>query len=196
MFNMKDAIAQLELIFDKANEKYFGNELPRPIITIQLGKGNAYGWCTSREAWVNDDDDKKYFEINVCAEYLNRSIEELCATIIHEMVHLKNSVDDIKDCNGKYHNGKFRDAAEKIGMIVEKTTYGYSYTSLSEEQIEFVHSLGLKSFGFKRILPDKKKSKKTGYKHECPVCGASFWSSRMLNVHCEYCDESFEIVNQ
>lgn len=192
-FNMKDVIAQYEMVFDKFNEKYFNNELPKPIISIQMGKGDAYGWCTNYEAWTNGD--KSYFEINLCSEYLDRTVEQLCTTILHEMVHLKNAVDKIKDCNGKYHNAKFRDTAESIGMIVEKTTYGYSTTTLNDQQKEFVASLELKDFGFKRILPSKKKSSNKGNKYQCPVCGASFWSTKNLHVHCEDCDEDFEIVN-
>ena len=194
MFSMKEVITQMETIFDKFNEKYFANELPKPVLLVQAGKGDAYGWCTNYEAWSNGED--SYFEITICAEYADRTVEQLCTTILHEMVHLKNAVDKIKDCNGKYHNAKFRDAAEAIGMIVEKTTYGYSTTKLNDEQKEFVASLELKDFGFKRIPPSKKKSTGKGHKYQCPVCGASFWSSKTLNVHCEDCDEDFEIVNQ
>lgn len=193
MFNIKEVIAQMEMVFDKANEKYFNNELPTPVISIQAGKGDAYGWCTNYEAWTNESE--SYFEINICAEYLNRTVEQLCATLIHEMVHLKNAVDKVKDCNGKYHNAKFKATAESIGMTVEKTTYGYSKTSLSEEQIKFIHSLNLKDFGFKRIPPSKKKSANKGNKYQCPICGASFWSTKNLRVLCEDCDEQFEIVN-
>lgn len=194
MFNIKDVIAQMEMVFDKANEKYFNNELPKVVISIQAGKGDAYGWCTTYEAWSNGE--YGHFEINLCADYLDRSNKDLCATLLHEMVHLKNVVEGIHDCNGKYHTAKFKATAESIGMIVEKTTYGYSKTSLSEEQIEFINSLELKDFGFKRVPPTKKTSSKKGYKYQCPICGASFWSTKELHVHCEDCDEDFEIVNQ
>lgn len=194
MFNINEVIAQYEMVFEKINEKYFNGELPKPVISIQAGKGDAYGWCTNYAAWVNNDE--QYFEINICAEYLNRSIEEICSTIFHEMVHLKNVVNGIKDCNGKYHGAKFKVAAEEIGLSVEKTTYGYSKTILNDEHREFINALNLKDFGFKRISPSKKLSINKGKKYQCPVCGASFWSSKTLNVHCEDCDEDFEIVNQ
>lgn len=193
MFDIKEMINQYEFAFDKINEKYFNNELVKPVISIQTGKGDAYGWCTNYEAWTNGE--AGYFEINLCADLLDRSVEELCSTLFHEMVHLSNIMNEIKDCNGKYHNGKFRDAAEKVGLTVEKTSYGYSKTTLSEEQREFIKTLNLIEFNFKRIPVTKIKSSKKGNKYQCPVCGASFWSSKTLSVHCKDCDEDFEIVN-
>lgn len=194
MFDIKDMIRQYEIVFNKVNERYFNNELPEPVISIQTGKGDAYGWCTNYAAWVNDEE--RYFEINLCADWLNRSPEELCSTLIHEMVHLKNVVNGIKDCNGKYHNAKFKSAAENIGLIVEKTTYGYSKTILNDEHREFIEELNLKDYGFKRIMTTKVKSVNKGKKYQCPGCNASFWSSKTLHVYCEDCDESFEIVNE
>ena len=38
---------------------------------------------------------EKYREINLCAEYLDRPIFELAATLLHEMAHLYNLVHDI-----------------------------------------------------------------------------------------------------
>lgn len=192
MFNINEVIAQYEMVFEKANEKYFNGELPKPVISIQATK-DAYGWCTNYGAWTNDEEN--YFEINLSADYLDRPIEEMCNTLLHEMVHLKNITNGIKDCNGKYHGAKFKKAAEEIGLTVEKTTYGYSHTNLNEEHIEFFKSLNLTDFGFKRLPAAKKKSQNKGHKYQCPGCGASFWSSKNLNVHCDDCDEDFEIVN-
>lgn len=193
MFNIKEVIAQYEDVFNKLNEKYFDNELPMPVISIQKGKGDAYGWCTTYQAWKKDD--VGYYEINLCAEYLDRTPEQLSTTIFHEMIHLRNAIDKVIDCSGKYHNAKFKKTAEKFGLIVEKTSYGYSTTTLNDDQLEFIRSLELKDFGFKRLASVKKVSTNKGNKYQCPSCGVSFWSSKILNVHCEDCDEDFEIVN-
>lgn len=196
-FDIKEAIAQYEIVFDKLNERYFENELKRPIITIQMdAKKSAYGWCTNYQAWKTNEEDEGYYEINLCAEHLNRSTTEICSTLFHEMIHLKNCQDGVIDCTaGQYHNKKFKDTAEKYGLIVEKTNKGYSKTTMNDEQITFCETLDLIEFKFKRNTPSKKKTSKKGYKYQCPTCGSSFWSTKELHVHCEDCDEDFKVVN-
>ena len=53
-------------------------------ITVSLDGGRgAYGWCSISESW--NASGEKYREINICAEYLDRSIFELAAMLLHEM---------------------------------------------------------------------------------------------------------------
>ena len=75
----------LEELFDLFNEKLYNGELERPIISIQSDtKNNCYGWCTTYKAWSTNDNEE-YYEINLCAEYMTRSIFEICSTLLHEM---------------------------------------------------------------------------------------------------------------
>lgn len=104
----------------------------------------AYGWCTGWKAWKAGEDEGHY-EINLCAEYLNRPFEETCGTLIYEMVHLQNLQDGVQDTSrsGTYHNKKFKETAEAHGLTVEKgEKYGWHKTALSPEALEFVQSLG------------------------------------------------------
>jgi hypothetical protein len=97
-------ICELEKLFDVLNEKYFNSALLTPIITSNpKGQRKAAGWCV-KEKW--EDNENKYFEINICPEYVNRPIEEVCATMLHEMVHLYNAQRNKEDCtsNSQYHN--------------------------------------------------------------------------------------------
>lgn len=105
-----EAISNLEQLFDQFNEYLFEGELEKPVITIQADTtAGAYGWCTTQKIWKSGDDE--YYEINICAEHLNRSIKEVCATLIHEMVHLDNLYDGVSDTSagGRYHNKKFKE---------------------------------------------------------------------------------------
>ena len=63
-------------------------------------------------------------DINLCAEYLDRPIFELAATLLHEMAHFYNLVHDIQDVsnNGYYHNMKFKATTEAHGLHIEKST--------------------------------------------------------------------------
>ena len=96
MISITDAIKKLEVIFDKANEKFYDNKLIRPIITIQTGKRSVLGWCSAGKRWV--DSDNSYYEINIVAENLARSLDDIVETMLHEMVHLYNSQHGVSDC--------------------------------------------------------------------------------------------------
>ena len=121
--SLKPVIAELETLFSKFNARFFENKLESPVITVSPDHTRgAYGWCTSWKAWQNGAKEGGFYEINLCAEYLNRPYEETCGTLLHEMVHLQNLQDGVQDTSrsGTYHNKKFKETAEAHGLIVEK----------------------------------------------------------------------------
>ena len=95
------------------------------------------------EGWKAGEDEGHY-EINLCAEYLNRPFEETCGTLLHEMVHLQNLQDGVQDTSrsGLYHNKKFRETAEAHGLTVEKgEKYGWHKTTLNPEALNLFRAL-------------------------------------------------------
>lgn len=52
--SLKPVIDKLENLFSKFNEKFYGGELQKAVITVSpdTTKG-AYGWCTAWKAWSN-----------------------------------------------------------------------------------------------------------------------------------------------
>lgn len=54
--SLKPVIEKLEDLFSKFNEKFYNNELDKPIITVSpdTTKG-AYGWCTAWKAWSTQE---------------------------------------------------------------------------------------------------------------------------------------------
>lgn len=131
MEKYNELLSELYRIFNFFNEK-FDLKLEKPIITIASANGkNALGWF-GNNYWC--DDVNEYDEINVCAEYLNDGSYEAVDTVLHEMAHLINAKNGIKDCNHVgYHNKKFKKTAESLGLIVERTKKGYNNTKLSDE---------------------------------------------------------------
>ena len=113
--SLKPVISELESLFSTFNKAFFEGKLEQPVITVSPDstKG-AYGWCTGWKAWQNGDENGGFYEINLCAEYLNRPFEETCGTLIHEMVHLWNLQEGIQDTSrsGTYHNKQFKVAAD------------------------------------------------------------------------------------
>ena len=89
MINISEIVAKTEAMFDLLNEHFYQNELIRPAITVSSDNGRgAYGWCSIYEIWQGDGEAHR--EINITAEYINRPIGEVAATMLHEMAHLYN----------------------------------------------------------------------------------------------------------
>lgn len=204
--SLTPVIEKLESLFSKFNEKFYGGELQKPVITVSpdTTKG-AYGWCTAWKAWgkakeedEETKDDEGYYEINICAEYLSRPFEDVAATLLHEMVHLYNLQTGIQDTSrsGTYHNKKFKDTAEQYGLIVDSSgKYGFSSTKLNEEAKSFMASLSDKKFElFRKTLPKVKGQSKSSSsrKYVCPVCGSIIRATKEVHVICGDCEVEFE----
>ena len=203
----------LNKVFDILNEEFFESELSRPTITIQ-STPKAYGHFSLREdTWVSKLGGTH--EINIGAGTLSRPIEEVVATLLHEMVHYYNHVKGVQDCSrgNTYHNRKFRDAATAHGLIVDHhEKYGWTITSPSDELLEVILKYDLtdillnrNEFGgfqitgtgthngvptFGGIAPRKSSSRK----YACPCCGMSVRATKVVNIACMDCDEQLLLV--
>lgn len=185
-------ITDLENLFTALNNHYFNNQLEEPVITVSPDntKG-AYGWCTSYKAWKNGE--TEHYEINICSEYLDRGTEAVAETMLHEMVHLKNLMDGIKDTsnNGFYHNTKYRKTAEQYGLTVEKDPkYGWCKTSMTEETKQFIESLELDEITVvrKKMMKPVRASKSNSIRYICPGCGAIVRATKPVMIGCMDCN--------
>lgn len=199
--SLKPVIAELENLFSKFNERFFNNELEAPVIAVSPDHTRgAYGWCTMWKAWKSGDGENDgHYEINMCAEYLNRPFEETCSTLIHEMVHLLNLQNGVQDTSrsGLYHNRKFKTTAEEHGLVIEKgPKYGWHVTSLSPEAEEFIKGLGKSGFSLVRprvkTLKGSSSSGSSSRKYVCPCCGTIIRATKEVNVQCGDCGVPFE----
>lgn len=196
--SLQEVVGKLEGLFDKFNEVYYENKLQRPVIAVHPDStGHALGWCTTYEAWKTLTGEGHY-EINVCAEYLARTIQEVCGTLLHEMVHLHCLQNDIKDTSRgtSYHNKKFKEVAESHGLIIEHDPrYGWTKTSLNANTESLIESLGESAFELYRSKIDKvsKGTKKSSSrKYICPCCGISVRATKEVSIVCRNCDEVME----
>ena len=194
----------LNKIFDLLNEAFFESELSRPTITIQ-STPKAYGHFSVREdTWVSKLGGTH--EINIGAGTLARPIEEVAATLLHEMVHYYNYERGVQDCSrgNTYHNKRFKEAAEARGLLVEHSDkYGWSHTAPAEELLEFVIANDLTDIlinrneysGFQMggtgthsgtVIPTTPK-KSSSRKYVCPCCGMSVRATKVVNIGCLDC---------
>lgn len=215
--NMQRSIQYLNKIFKELNKEYFGNQLPMPIITIQ-STPKAYGHFTPWDAYRIKDDKGETsgaVEINIGAGTLDRPIENVTATLLHEMVHYYCYLADIKDTSrgGAYHNKRFKAEAEARGLVIDyDSRIGWSITSPSEELLDFIIGCGFEDIrigrneytsffiggGAKAVDGNGKnttttttKKKGNSIKWVCPCCGAIVRSTKVLNIVCGDCNEQF-----
>ena len=198
----------LNKIFDLLNTKFFESALSRPTITIQ-STPKAYGHFSLREdTWVSKIGGTH--EINIGAGTLARPIEEVVATLLHEMIHYYNYENGVQDCSrgNTYHNKRFKEAAESRGLIVNHSDkYGWSHTSPTEELIDFVINNDLTDILLNRneftgfqiggtgahngthggVTPPSKTS--STRKYICPCCKTSVRATRIVRIACIDCGE-------
>ena len=195
----------LNKIFDLLNAEFFEGALSRPTITIQ-STPKAYGHFSLREdTWISKIG--ATHEINIGAGTLARPIEEVAATLLHEMVHYFNFVCGIQDCSrgNTYHNRKFKEAAEAHGLTVQHSEkYGWSHTAPSDALLDLVLEYGLTDILINRnefsgfqiggsgthsgtpfgtITPKRSSSRK----YVCPCCGMSVRATKEVNIGCLDC---------
>ena len=100
MLQISEIVRKTEEMFDLFNQHFYEGELNRPAITVSPDGGRgAYGWCSINEIW--NASGEKYREINLCAEYLDRPIFELAATLLHELAIHYNQMYGIQNITTK-----------------------------------------------------------------------------------------------
>ena len=170
----------------------------------------AYGHVTVAKTWKRKDDWRH--ELNLGAETLDRPIEHVVATIVHEMVHLYNIAHDVQDCSrgGAYHNRKFRDEAERRGLVIgHHPTYGWTVTEPGDKLLEYIMEQGWTEIAIRRgggvWTPPRSGGSKAGEggaeggeekpkrsstrKLVCPCCKQSVRATRAVNILCGDCME-------
>lgn len=194
--DMSAGVKELERLFTLMNRKFYGGKLLKPIITVQsAGRMKAYGWFCGNLWTVKKD---QVPEINLCAEWMKRSTDEVMVTLLHEMVHLDNWQNDIKDCAAtQYHNKKFKEAAEKVGFEVEKMgRFGYAKTNLTPSLKKIFATMKPDSevLGIFRGELAKRGSK--GSKLKKWTCGCTnVRCATTLEAHCNACNKPFKCVD-
>lgn len=209
--SLSTIIQKLESLFSSFNDHFYNGGLQKPVIIVSPNNRriNLLGWCTSWKAWdksggqekyAMDDGGNGYYEINICAEYLDRPFEEICDTLLHEMAHLYNKQSGVQDTcrSGLYHNKQFKRVAEEHGLVVSKDiTYGFNTTHLDDKAVRFIASMKHADFQLrrkKRRNTSMAGQKNSTRKYICPRCHLIIRAAREVHVLCMACGVGFEQV--
>lgn len=203
----------LNKIFDLLNAEFFDGALARPTITIQ-STPKAYGHFTTKEdMWISTIGSTH--EINIGAGTLARPIENVVATLLHEMIHYFNYVKGVQDCSrgGTYHNKHFKREAEARGLIVTKSEkYGYAHTEPADRLLDFVLENDLTDILITRnellgwLTPSSGTSvgtvigttpkKSSSRKYVCPCCGTGIRATKEVRILCMDCGEQMILESE
>ena len=198
-YKLSEVIVMLEKAFDLLNENFFECALSKSVITIQ-STPRAYGHFSCNKIW--NVSEIRAHEINLGAETLNRSIEEVIATLVHEMVHQYCSEQGIKDTSrgNTYNNKKFKEEAEKRGLIIEcADKIGWSVTTPAECLKKFISEQDIfQQIALCRITPskkDKEKKKSSTRKYICPICKQQVRSTKDVFLICGSCFKEGNVID-
>lgn len=212
---LKEYQGLLERAFEVLNKVYFNNELP-PIIISIMSSPRTNGHFTLGKVWRAEEN--RLNEINISAEHLDRPIENILATLTHEMVHFYCQIQGIQDVSqgGRYHNKLFKQEAEKRGLLISCAKYiGYSVTEPSDDFIQLLKFYDLEKpiyLNREGVMPTflriggtnginggtdmgngvtVGKKKTSTRKYICPVCGNNFRATKDINALCMDCMVQF-----
>lgn len=125
------------------------------------------------------------------------NIENVINSLLHNMIHLENHINGIKDTSnrGAYHNKRFFLKANECGAITKRGKYGYEIIGVNDELTFIVNH-------YRKIFPNRKEStcrdvsskKSSTRKYICPCCGNSFRATKNINVFCGECGVKFELA--
>ena len=188
-------VEYLSRLYDYCNAKLFDGELVKPVITVQQDEKNrTNGWWSCGKVWKENADDEGEHELNMTAQQLNRPINELAATLIHEMCHQYAQANNMQDTSraGNYHNKLFKTIAEKHGLHVECVqTIGWSNTTLTEETAaliaEFVKDNPVSVIYRTPVLKGQRVKTSSTRKYICPDCGQTVRATKSVNIMCADC---------
>ncbi len=203
---------QLEKMFRLLNQDFFDSALETPIITV-IPTARAYAHYTPYEAWQSKGEGKR--EINIASGTLNRPLEAICSSLLHEMCHMYNDlVLNVQDCSrgGTYHSKVFKMAAESHGLVCTRTEkYGWSHTEPSDALLEWLLDHDeLREIDICRLSPHAPFTPigihtgdggatptaitiRTDHHRKwiCPCCGTRIRSTKIIRVICADCNEMF-----
>lgn len=201
---MAELQAALQAAFNAINRDFYGGELEKVIITVKEGRkeGTLGTFCTAKE-WIQNG--KARHEINISANYIGqRTVVQTITTLMHEMVHLYNFQNSIKDTSrsGLYHNKKFKQTAEAHGLEIQfADDIGWSLTTPTKQTAKWIaENIPIKSFGVYKQVADKASSGKINTKQSmvkkvCPCCGNIARVTSEYKLICGECMKEMIIEN-
>lgn len=207
---IRPALAEAERLVRAFMGKFGSDDISVPVL-VTIGSGGKKAtnperpWLAhaAKNRWSTREGEEVH-EIVLYAEHLNRPVEDIAETIMHECVHVHNYEMDEKDtASGGYrHNQVFQEAADAFGLATTKTQgpgYVTSLTAALKTWLKKEFVLDEAAFSLFRTLdPVKEKAPRKSTKAwTCDCEGDSKITLRVpagreLRAQCHICGTDFK----
>ena len=184
----------LQKAFDHFNETLFEKRLPPVMFTLTRKKGaHGYFWA---EQFEHRDGDRTH-EIAMNPTTMDRSIEAVLSTLVHEMTHLEQE-EFGKPSKGGHHNMEWAEMMMRVGltptdgtgkMTGRKVTHEIDEGGPFEVAMADLMPFDIPYFTKPQAKAEKKKDP-SKVKHTCACCGAKAWAKAGSRLICGECDEN------
>jgi len=201
----KREYAMLQAAYDFFNAKFFDSRLPKVFFTIDWHNKKSNGYFCPHKL-VNKEDAEAKAKASVIAlnpDYLARDVYEVLATLVHEMCHVWEFEEFIKDPYKltSYHSKRFEKRLSECNLkavINNKSRSSCStvipddgiFKGIADEYLKTKEFLSIASTNAIKTEGDKAAEKKAKAKNKTKyVC-----TGCETNLHCNECDMDFEEV--
>lgn len=205
---MKPSINQMQsyqAAFDYFNVELFEGELPQVILNFSRTGAKAVAFYAPKR-WENSKQDSNILdEISLTPKWLNRPLETIFSSLVHEMAHLWQ-FEFGSPSRTNYHNKEWAFKMNEIGLKPNNGKGGETGQSVSHNiVINGPFQEAFKKMPEEYLLPwrvfcesdmEKKKTKKSGsrVKYTCPECDTNVWGKDGLEIICKECEVNFIVM--
>ena len=188
----------LERAYDFFNERLFENRLPPVLFTLTRKRG-AHGYFWADQFANKDTDLGTVHEVALNPQSMDRTIEAVLSTLVHEMTHVEQQVYG-KPSKGGHHNHAWAELMLRIGLTPDngkggmtgrKVTHTIDVGGPFEVALADLMPFDLPYFTKPKAAAEKKKDL-SKVKHTCPSCGFKAWAKQGANLVCGDCNEQLE----
>lgn len=190
---------QLQKAFDYFNQSLFKNELPNVLLNLSRAGKTTAGFFWENQ-WKDNDSGEKIHELSLCPKFLQREIDVVFSTLVHEMAHLWQTEHGKTSRNG-YHNRQWADKMLEVGLTPKAngakggmTGQSVSHEITPDGSFARVYAEMPEEFkmAFTNLEQEKKPKKATRTKYTCPKCGSIAYGKPNLGIICKSCAVMFD----
>lgn len=179
----------LSELYSCLNREFWSGELPPVAFTTSFAKQRiTWGILFTPQC-----------RISVHYKLLKSKQEDLYMNMLHQMIHVKNKINDIKDTShaDRYHNKKFADEAKKVGLLLDynKLT-GHNVVGISDEAVSKINKIFNYQQYLKEVEENEVPEKWNMYTYRCPKCNRVVNAFSTNKIICGYCYCEYIFVKQ
>lgn len=186
----------LERAYDHFNKALFDSRLPPVLFTLTRKRG-AHGYFWADQFANKDEALGTVHEVAMNPQSMDRTIEAVLSTLVHEMTHVEQQVYG-SPSKGGHHNHAWAELMLRIGLTPDNGKGGMTGRKVTHT----IDAGGPFEVAFEGLGPDfdlpyftkpkavaEKKRDLSKVKHTCPSCGFKAWAKMGSRLICGDCNE-------